>query len=225
MFSLNVVAPIFQSIVAAHEEEVNLRLNTFAVIDGFMDLNSKNLNRTFADARAGHYWTRKGINRANDEAQYGVLAIQHLESKQQIDVGQYTDSYLLHIAFPRTCDGCPENTYPSTFTLDQHIFKLIADITFILFNEFEQYIFVSSPDKVISHIDYAATQSIADEFGRIGNIRFGTIEYQNRSFGIESLRIGTIPFEWDSCHAKLNNFDFTKIVDQRISMAVKCDVC
>ncbi len=222
MFSLTTTSALFKSIASAHTGAPTKRLNTFAVIDLINDLNATNLNRTNQDAEDGFYWTRKGITRENMEVDYGLLALQPLDSTQDSDNNCFQDRYRLHAAFPIECKGC-EGNWMSTFQLDVHCNRILADIVDQINKHFGLY--THEGNKVIMPTVYAESINATYETELDSKITFGELTYENRSFGIDKLRVATIEFIFNSRYDPYMTFDYISTPAQRKFGMVKCESC
>ena len=108
-----VITSILADISARHTNNLpHKRINTFAVIDSYQDLESPLFNKTDRDIELGHFWSRyKG--KADD-----ICLFVMQESCRWKASGEKCIKLLIGVAQATKCVGCPENVIKTPDEVD-----------------------------------------------------------------------------------------------------------
>lgn len=242
MYSLTQICQLLTGIARSHQVpkgQEHKRLNSFALLSSFNDLNSSNAANNIVSAQSGLYWTRKGVSLGNDKLSYGALILmQRSAYKKKMNDKTKCLKLTVGVALPKICKKCPkgQQTQMMAEMCAEDVLMAVMD-SFVEIKHYKLSRYNDKGVKETQHVllhpkqlecypDWNVSQDCGNVCSALDSQRSDI--YVKSGTGIDDLTIAYTEITICDCYSEEYDFDFNWCTEDKegdpIGM-VKCDTC
>lgn len=216
------------------------RINSFAVIDAYRDIDSDSLNAAIREADNGWYWGRAwqagGKNPEDICVEWALLFIQLIDSALTgNDMNRLCHRIRIGIASPRECDGCG---YRNDTQVELDNSAMLMSIVREMTNTF-LYKAINIPTSIggIGISNYWLTPSMALYYAGLGVTfpkfsscvkapvrKAGSLQFKSSMYGTKAIIVTTTEIEVCDCDMQETTYDYS-ITEYGTAGRVACETC
>jgi len=148
--NLGVIANLLSDIARRHTNNSPYRrINTFALLDTYADLESPTFNKTPRDIEIGHFWSRYQKTEPDKPRDICLIAMQK-ECYWNVKTGEKCMTILLGVAQMPKCVGCPEGFEKTPDEVDSENEDILRAVYLQLcrYHLYKDVVWEGSEDKV-----------------------------------------------------------------------------